>query len=717
MSVGIECPVCEAIFKVKQVSKKTRLRCPECKRKFRYSEEIQTQKKSSNLAKKKVAEKPISVPKPTVDDDDITASQTPAKKLDRSKKKSKWKTVATDAPRLQTPKPAEGSSPALAAAAGVSSVALDQSSTGNLPDKLELGQDGQPTLSAIQIRKRNKARRQTRNAIIVTVTLSIATAILGFVLYRQLNLPDQLTEQNISAKSDTPTTESNNLEPTPWNWDSLDKSSSGWSITEPEEPDEEEKPVELPRVLAADLPKREFEYLEPRELRSLWQRIRPRLISFTIRTDLGDKQSVGTIVDSRGWTLTSNQLVSKWPDVSATAAARNIDAYYNDVDARKQDAEQANDSTAGQKLLFDISKGIASAQPKRDQALLALNRRFVIALDKFEFASRNSIVAGMYLIQVAPPSPTNPYGFEEVKVHGRQEFEELEAEALDKAKALGIDDPLTTWVVTSKQADPLVGTPVFARTGKMVGTFAFSTKQFAYFVSAERATDLLAQAAESGAEKGVLQQVDATTELLSSSHPMARPSELLNRAGVACEAFGWMASDTDQYKQLQKFSRRFSTVGKYIQDNQDDASDSVSLSILSDQIKRWQRSLSKSIRDTLKLAPKKIDRLNAIALDKLAVRSPNTANTYIPFVAEIYSRGRDENGQDSVLVLIGDDLTVVKIPYSRQIEDMRPGSQWLCFYKRPSRLSSRMIQLNSGKTVPIYGGGKILTVLGPIEKR
>ena len=498
--------------------------------------------------------------------------------------------------------------------------------------------------------------------------------------------------------------------------DQTDDWPSTFANPEPEVPDEDEQPVELPRVLAEDLPEREFEYLQKRELQKLWQRIRPRLISLDVRTDLGIQQCVGTIVDSRGWALTSNQLVSKWPDVSATASARNIDAYYADLDARKKTDNQSGNNQITRKLLTDVSKGIASSEPKQDQTLLALNTRFVVALDKFEFAARKTIVPGMYLIQAAPPSPTNPYGFEEIKVHGRQDFEELETEAVNKAKALGIDDPLATWIVTTKKASPLVGTPAFTRTSQMAGTYAFSTNQFAYFVLADQTGNLIAKAAQAGAEKGTLKQVNATTELLSESHPMARPSELLNRAGVACQAFGWIPADADQYKQLQKFSRRFSTVAKFVQDNQDDASDSVSLSIMSDQIKKWQRSLSKSIRDSFKQTPEKIRKLNAIAIDKLSVRRPNTANTYIPFVAELYSSGIDENNQNAILMTINEDLAVIKVPYSPK-NRIRPGSQWLCFYQRPRQLNRTLTTLSSGQVAPLFKDGNILTVLGPIRKR
>ena len=617
---------------------------------------------------------------------------------------------------MQIPKPVLNPAPKKSASA--SSVSLDEllsdSKPSQLSGKFDLSIDNaqsQPNdLATIHARVKEKARRQTIYTTITVAVLSIATVILGVVIYRQLNQPaDQTAGQTVPADTAKPTADNAASSPTLLDLqpeDSLDNLDD----PEPEEPDEDDQPIEQPRVLAADLPEREFEYLKKKEMRSVWQRIRPRLVSLAIRTDLGAEQTVGTIIDSRGWALTSNQLVSKWPDVTATASARNIDAYYADVDARKQSA----DSPSVQPLLTDVSKGIASAQPKRDQALLALNTRFVLSLDKFEFA--DIVVAGSYLVQVAPPSPTNPYGFEEVKVLGRQEFDELETEARDKATALGIDDSLTDWVVTTKKASPALGTPVFTRTGEMVGTFAFSTKQFAYFVPSDRTPGLIAQAAQSGADKGVLTQVDVATELLSPSHQMARPSELLNRAGVACEAFNWIPDDADQYKQLQKFSRRFVTVAKFIQDNQNDESDSVSLSILSDQIKRWQRSLSRNIRDSLKQAPEKIRYLNAIAIDKLSARRPNTANTYIPFVAEIYSRQRDENDRDWLLMSIDEELAIVKVPFS-QSGRMRPGSQWLCFYRRPSRSKSKTVQLQSGQYSLLFEDGNILRALGPIEKR
>ena len=712
MSVGIECPVCEAVFRVKQVSSKTGIRCPKCDRKFRYSKEFLATSETSNEASDltdakstKLKTEKHTTSKPTATD---------SAPHDKQNRQQKSKPVA---PATTPPKPTQDNHQS-AAAASQSKVATDQHSTEALPsqssEKIDVEPNTSSKMTLIQARKRQKTRQQTSRAITSIVILSIAIAILGYFLYQQLNYtpPVEQTVSNIDPASKKERIDFSQLDPdfSEPQWKDSGRGPLENNTANSDEPDEDDQLIELPRVSVDDLPEREFEYLQRKEIRTVWQRIRPRLISLEVRTDLGTSPSVGTIVDSRGWALTSNQLVSKWPDVMATASARDIDDYYVHIDAKKEGTESS--------LLADLSKGIASVHPTRDQTLIELNSRFVVALDTLEFARRLDIVSGMYLVQAAPPSPTNPYGCEEVNVHGRQEFEELETEARDKAKALGIDDPSATWVVTSKKALPVIGTPVLTRTGKLVATYAFSTKQFAYFIMVDQTKALITKAAASSADGGKLKVVDATVDLLSPDHSMASPSQLMNRAGIACESFGWIPADEDQYLQLQKFSRRFSKVNNFVQDHQDDESESVTLGILSDHIKRWQRSLSASIRNVKKVSPQKINQLNAIAVDKLSARRPNTANTFIPFVSEVYSAGFDiTENRDSVLMTINEDQAIIKVEYSPEAVPMPPGSQFLCFYKRPLTFSQKHLTLNSGAIVPTYTDGRILTVLGPIRNR
>ena len=712
MSVGIECPVCEAVFRIKQVSSKTGIRCPECDRKFRYSDDVLAEKQTTQ----KITDPKKAAPKKIGNH----ATQTKSAAVGSAKRNQNKRNQNDPTKPPQLTAPTATQPPPQANTASQSDIAVDPHSSPDQPSQssgtIEVGENSTSKMTLIQARKRQKARRQTIRAITTIVILSITILALGGLLYRQLYHPptiETVTQTN-GSKTNIKTIKpsDHSLEPSETQWNEpADDQSSGNDEVESDDLDEDEKQIELPRVSASDLPKREFEHLQPHAMQSVWQRIRPRLVSLDVRTDLGTSPSVGTIVDSRGWALTSNQMVGKWPDVIATASARDIDDYYVHIDAKKE-----NDQSS---LLTDISKGIAGAAPKRDHALIELNSRFVVALDTLEFATRLDVVAGMYLIQAAPPSPTNPYGYEEIKVHGRQEFEELETEARNKATALKIDDPLANWLVTSQKSAPAIGTPVLTRAGKMAGTYAFSTKQFAYFLMVDRTKNLVAQAAASSADGGKPKIVDATIDLLSPDHTMARPSQLMNRAGIACESFGWIPTDADQYLQLQKFSRRFSTVAKFVQDQQDDASESASLSILSDQTTRWRRSISTSIRDTNKVNPEKTKRLNALAVDKLLARSPNNANTYVPFVAEVYKVGFDlTSNEDSMLMTIGEDQTaVIKVPYSAESGPMRPGSKWLCFYKRPRDLNHRYLKLNSGEDAPAFSNGHLLLVLGPIQRR
>ena len=712
MAVGIECPVCEAVFQVKQVGRKVGIRCPKCDRKYRFSKEI--------LATPQPADKTTAAKVSSKGSEDSPASE----KVKTKKRSAGVKTSAKKKSAGQSKTPPAESTPGSrrsAKATSKSDVALNQLSSKvaqkHLSGEIDSEQSAPSKMSLIQERKNARDRRQTFRAIITIVILSLTTAILGTILYRQIYSPPTAQAANKTDSS----TENASIHSDLFDPSLLPQQLAGIEdeplvefddTEEDDEPDEYEKPIELPRVLADELPKREFEYFENEELRSVWKRVRPRLVSLDVRTDLGVVPSVGIIVDSRGWALTSNQLVSKWPDVSATASARDIDAYYDYADAQKQIDDNSTSST----LLTDVSKGIASAQANRDQALIALNTRFVVALDKFEYASRNIIVPGMYLAQVAPPSPTNPYGTEEVKVHLRQEFEELETEARDKAKTLGIDDPSASWLVTTKKGSPAIGTPVVTRSGKLAATYVFSTKQFAYFLMADQTKQLIAQAGASGAENGKLKLVNAGIELLSEDHTMARPSQFMNLAGIACEGFKWIPEDVKQYQQLQKFSRHFGLVTEFIRDHQDDPSESVSLSILSDQVKRWEQSLKPSIRDSNKVNPEKIKQLNMMALKKLMARKPSNANTYIPFVAEVYSTGRDVNNQDSILLAIGEDQAIVKVSYANQRRPIRPGSQWLCFYKRPRWTDRVQVKLPSGQTVPLFANGNISNRIGPIIK-
>ena len=92
MAVGIECPVCEAVFQVKQVGRKVGIRCPKCDRKYRFSKEIlATQQPADKTTAAKVSSK--------------GSEDSPASEKVKAKKRSAG--VKTSAPKKHQPAAAE----------------------------------------------------------------------------------------------------------------------------------------------------------------------------------------------------------------------------------------------------------------------------------------------------------------------------------------------------------------------------------------------------------------------------------------------------------------------------------------------------------------------------------------------------------------------------------------------------------------------------------
>ena len=684
MAVRIECPICEAEFMVKTVGPKIGIRCPDCKRKFRYSDDV--------LADESDESEPLRDQKPAKPSDQ-RKSLAAISQHNQQKNNERSPSLATPAPKIKSRVPGDTS---------------DQ-------DQFSVAKDAEhsePTVGAIRDSYNRRTKRQKLTSLAIGATGIVAICVLSVILYRQLNakdsanqspspvVPELQSEEHDQAKLDQNNrVEENQPEP------AMALTVQPGLAAQQNADSPQNNGVE--RVLFDDLPDRDLDYFTSKELELIWERVRPRLLSLSVRTDQGNLPSVGTIVDSRGWTLTSHQLAGKWPEVTVTAAATNIDAYYENIDAI------SGKNPDGQKLLTDKSKGLTGQAPKQDLALLAVNLRFVVALDKLEILPRTKIVSGLFLAQAAPPNNENPYGAVEIEVLAKQTHDELENAARDKADALSLTDPNIDWVVTEKQGSPVPGTPAFDRSGGLAARYVFSTRHYAYFLPADDALTAIKLASDSGGNKPTMPNASAT-DLVSVDHPMARPNELMNQSGRKCEEFGWLPTNSDEYLQLQKFSRRISTVQKFIRDNQEKESESVVLSILSNHITRWQKSMSRTLGNPKILTPAGIAEINQLALKQLNRRNLTTGGSYIPFFAKVYSAGIDEQNLDSILFQLGDKDAFVRVPFDGR-NGLRPGTRWLCFFKRDKKLASRKIKLESGESAPFFTG-KLSLVLGPFKQ-
>lgn len=129
-----------------------------------------------------------------------------------------------------------------------------------------------------------------------------------------------------------------------------------------------------------------LKHFAQKQVDDCWKLTQPHLLSLLIQGPGGTRQATGTIVDSRGWVVTSYQAVKDAWRIEVTSAAKSlVDSY-------------------GNQPLNDLARGFIATDPENDLALLAVNRRFVVSFADVEISKNSQIVAGEHLLQCGPPS-------------------------------------------------------------------------------------------------------------------------------------------------------------------------------------------------------------------------------------------------------------------------------------------------------------------------
>jgi hypothetical protein len=674
MAVGIECPVCEAEFFVKKVGENIGIRCPECKRKFRFSENVRI---------------------------DFSAS--------KSGPRSKPANITATDNRLAAIDPF----PSDAAPIANNTAAAAESETA-----VESTPDSPASKAAIPEVRDRISRKNRRNAILSTAVISIsllAIGILSTLLTLQLTRPaagkpvaeltipeDSNAPNSVSALDDRAMIPGVSMIDEGGLPESNDKNETNASesnnlVLVNDEPEEKPAPKRT-----EDLPERKLEYFSERKLSEVWNSIRPRLLSLEVRTQQGLTPAVGTVIDPRGWALTSHHLAGTSPRVTVTASARDLTDFYQRSDA--------NDST-DDSLLTDDARDVVRSNAKRDITLLTVNDRFVLSLGEITFSRRSNTVAGQFLIQAAPPSPNNPYGVEEIEVLSRQSYDELENDARYLADRLSLNDRTLDWIVTVKKANPAPGTPLLDKHGAISAINVFSTKSYAYFLLTDTVADLVrASGGTQGSKKPI-----AKSDLLSESHSMLLPSEQMNRHGTACSEFGWIATDRDQFNSLQQFARRFHQVKLFCDKNWDNDSEQKSIAKLRRQMEHFHRSMSQVFNQPLTNYQDSADQMTAIVMKELKRPKLSSNKAYLPFLGSVQSAGIDTPDMDSLFLSVGDQEAIVRVPFGDGGGEMLPGTRWMFLFERDQKLETSRYK-SAGRKAFSATHGRLLMAIGPLPK-
>ena len=607
MDLYIECPVCEQRFSTPHGPPEQQVACPSCSRKFKLASAVTVPRPIENTA-----------------------------------------TAGNYKPRLQVPPAFETPS----------------------AESNEIERPDDPTVSGVQpvkmrpilaLQRKRRNRRRLISTLVSSAILATIIGVLAGLLVRQL-------KQNAVASNGTSGTVLA---------DPGDETPPDVGESEPNQTFDDQTGAEAPEptvvnrekpIPPEDIPPQTFAYLDPRDSKARWNAVQPHLVSLKVFDGLGTHEAVGTIVDSRGWLLTSFHAVKGASKIEVKASVNSIDDYW--------EAEP----------LTDLVRGYIAEQKEDDLVLLSINRRFIVAFSPVQPATKNNIVEGQHLLQCAPPSRSNLYGGTETRITKRGNFESLDPAGQLPARRMELNGGDLVWLVATGETPPLPGTPLFKIDGDLAAINVFNVKKQYYFLPVDHVKGMIAHAdgkvkplRELGTSVG-----DGIPVAVSTSSDLYQPSVQLNRLAESCMVFNWIPQTRQDYEIFREFAEAYSIIEKYAREKAGTTvTEEKKILAQKAQLEKLirQRVASFSLEDELQLTQMNKD---------FARRDLRETNRYVPFYGQVHSV--DIVNAQLILKLVGTE-SYVKAPFVPSDDPMRMQTKWLFFGQTPDtarRVNYRM---------------------------
>ena len=342
-------------------------------------------------------------------------------------------------------------------------------------------------------------------------------------------------------------------------------------------------------------------------LRESWLAVQPHLVKLTVDSPFGTRVVTGTLIDSRGWVLTSYRAVQQ---------ARSIT-----VQGCPKSAPVSADGSADE--LVDQVRGYLATDPQHDLVILQVNRRFVISFRELEFAKQDRIVTSQRLIQCLVPTDAYPWPTTECRVR-RQRTEDLEPALAERLRAAGLETDQMEWLAHDNPAPTLPGAllvdaegtvqamtlgiaPIPPRSGTSVAIPAHFIRELKASANGVVQSLPLPAAAEAG--NAAARRAQPSDRWSGTPNAGALPDGLvalpttskhrslsvaLNRAGDACRQFGWWPGDATRSVALNDFVTQWTRARKIVENRE--GSDQE-LEMLQQQVDFWAGQLKQRVLD------------------------------------------------------------------------------------------------------------------------
>ena len=609
MQLHIECPICEQHITTPELPANKKVICPSCSRKFRFSE-------AAKVAPSLPAQK-----KPTTDPDRLSVPD------------------ATGKP------PAQPISTAVQDPLGKTEAPASQSSRST-------GKYG----LALKIKKRRK--RRFISTLITTAVLMIAIGVLTGLLVKQMR-QSKIVKNGEPQITDPETTHAAgpSTEPAMKN-----------SPAEPKTP-----PKTLRQQIPKNIPNQKFAQLDPKSAQSCWEIVQPNLLSLKVFDGKGTHDAVGTIIDSRGWVLTSYSAVKGASKIEVSSSLKTIQ-YLGETE-----------------LLNDVVRGYIAVNKAEDLIILSVNRRFVVAFTTINPITRNNVVKSEFLLQCAPPSLQNLYGGVETRIESRGTLNSLNAVAQATATRMKLKNTDLVWFSAQTSTQSLPGTPLFKIDGDLAALLSFRIDEDNFFVPVNSVNELKAGATGDIKPLKELSPSSETSDFISISdnNPMRESVVKLNQLTDACKQFDWIPTTETEFETLQSLITSYTEIKKQAKK---DSSTETGKQIIR-QLTQLETSLNERallFSDDDQSALKQMNRSFA----ESALQKPNQP---LPIYGEFI---QIQIASNQILVKLVGTSTYIRAPYAPTDEPMRPESKWLFFIKTVEAPKTISLKLSGGESVP-----------------
>ncbi len=429
-------------------------------------------------------------------------------------------------------------------------------------------------------------------------------------------------------------------------------------------------------------PVAELTILNRAEFDDVWRKQQGRIVRLVVKTALGRKHAIGTIVDTRGWVVTSFR---------AVAGAKGID-----VVETASDIEEFNENNP----LTDQVRGVIAVDRERDIVVLSINPRFVQNLSSTKLASEDNVVGSEAFAQFyfhgngSQEHERSPLTASERIVTGRKSLSSFSETDQASLRSQGLKNGDMEWIEFVAEEPGTPGAPVIDMDGvfqAFVSGVELDATDGTYLAyPAKYVADLIVEASPTAQPLDVLSQdlVTVGMQVLTDErtvdvdHPLHESASKLNQIMSDCREFSWLPADDDQYRTLQVFLFESDDLREALQGP--GAGDAEAEKIRT-RLEEGRAEFEAAFDDATNLSDEAIEAINRNAAAALEMNEPEAFSRYVIAHSSIALIAMDsyrmESGDETQAMRItGHDLAVY-IPYSDELPVGVSGSNWIITVK------------------------------------